>query len=207
MNNNTVITISREYGSGGRIIGKMVAEKLGIPFYDNEIITMSAEESGINAEYFKEAENMAKSSISLSISMLYPSTEVYGMPLNEKIFITQSRVIREVAEEGPCVIVGRCADYVLRSNPNAINVFVHSSMVNRIKRVREVYGDTAHENLESIIKKADKRRANYYAYFTDRKWGDARNYTLCLDSDKLGLENCADIIIEAIKKREEYNKA
>ena len=139
--------------------------------------------------------------------MLYPSTEVYGMPLNEKIFITQSRVIREVAEEGPCVIVGRCADYVLRSNPNAINVFVHSSMVNRIKRVREVYGDTAHENLESIIKKADKRRANYYAYFTDRKWGDARNYTLCLDSDKLGLENCADIIIEAIKKREEYNKA
>ena len=203
MNNNTVITISREYGSGGRIIGKMVAEKLGIPFYDNEIITMSAEESGINAEYFKEAENMAKSSISLSISMLYPSTEVYGMPLNEKIFITQSRVIREVAEEGPCVIVGRCADYVLRSNPNAINVFVHSSMVNRIKRVREVYG----ENLESIIKKADKRRANYYAYFTDRKWGDARNYTLCLDSDKLGLENCADIIIEAIKKREEYNKA
>ena len=207
MNNNTVITISREYGSGGRIIGKMVAEKLGIPFYDNEIITMSAEESGINAEYFKEAENMAKSSISLSISMLYPSTEVYGMPLNEKIFITQSRVIREVAEEGPCVIVGRCADYILRSNPNAINVFVHSSMVNRIKRVREVYGDTAHENLESIIKKADKRRANYYAYFTDRKWGDARNYTLCLDSDKLGLENCADIIIEAIKKREEYNKA
>ena len=207
MNNNTVITISREYGSGGRIIGKMVAEKLDIPFYDNEIITMSAEESGINAEYFKEAENMAKSSISLSISMLYPSTEVYGMPLNEKIFITQSRVIREVAEEGPCVIVGRCADYVLRSNPNAINVFVHSSMVNRIKRVREVYGDTAHENLESIIKKADKRRANYYAYFTDRKWGDARNYTLCLDSDKLGLENCADIIIEAIKKREEYNKA
>ena len=206
MKNNTIITISREYGSGGRIVGKQLAEKLGIPFYDNELITLAAERSGINEEYFKEAETMAKSSIILSLSMLSPATEVYGMPLNEKIFLTQSKVIREVAEEGPCVIVGRCADFVLQNNPNVINIFIHSSLPNRAKRVKEVYGDVSHDNVEAIIKKVDKRRANYYSYFTDRAWGRANNYSLVLNSDQIGLDNCVDLIIEYMNRRNEYNK-
>lgn len=206
MKNNTIITISREYGSGGRIIGQKVSEKLGIPFYDNELITLAAERSGINEEYFKEIDSMPKSSIILSLSVLSPSTEVYGMPLNEKIFLTQSKVIREVAEEGPCVIVGRCADYVLENNPNVVNVFIHSSMPNRVKRVKEVYGDKVHDNIESYIKKIDRRRASYYSFFTDKSWGKANNYSLVLNSDQIGIDNCVDIIIDYINKKEEHNK-
>lgn len=206
MKNNTIITISREYGSGGRIIGQKVSEKLGIPFYDNELITLAAERSGINEEYFKEVDTMPKSSIILSLSLLSPSTEVYGMPLNEKIFLTQSKVIREVAEEGPCVIVGRCADYVLENNPNVVNVFIHSSMPNRVKRVKEVYGDKVHDNIESYIKKIDRRRASYYSFFTDKSWGKANNYSLVLNSDQIGIDNCVDIIIDYINKKEEHNK-
>ncbi len=206
MKNNTIITISREYGSGGRIIGQKVSEKLGIPFYDNELITLAAERSGINEEYFKEVDTMPKSSIILSLSVLSPSTEVYGMPLNEKIFLTQSKVIREVAEEGPCVIVGRCADYVLENNPNVVNVFIHSSMPNRVKRVKEVYGDKVHDNIESYIKKIDRRRASYYSFFTDKSWGKANNYSLVLNSDQIGIDNCVDIIIDYINKKEEHNK-
>lgn len=206
MKNNTIITISREYGSGGRIIGQKVSEKLGIPFYDNELITLAAERSGINEEYFKEVDTMPKSSIILSLSVLSPSTEVYGMPLNEKIFLTQSKVIREVAEEGPCVIVGRCADYVLENNPNVVNVFIHSSMPNRVKRVKEVYGDKVHDNIESYIKKIDRRRASYYSFFTDKSWGKANNYSLVLNSNQIGIDNCVDIIIDYINKKEEHNK-
>lgn len=206
MKNNTIITISREYGSGGRIIGQKLSEKLGIPFYDNELITLAAERSGINEEYFKEVDSMPKSSIILSLSVLSPSTEVYGMPLNEKIFLTQSKVIREVAEEGPCVIVGRCADFVLENNPNVVNVFIHSSMTNRVKRVKEVYGDKAHDNVESYIKKIDRRRASYYSFFTDKSWGKANNYSLVLNSDQIGIDNCVDIIIDYINKKEEHNK-
>ncbi len=206
MKNNTIITISREYGSGGRIIGQKLSEKLGIPFYDNELITLAAERSGINEEYFKEVDSMPKSSIILSLSVLSPSTEVYGMPLNEKIFLTQSKVIHEVAEEGSCVIVGRCADFVLENNPNVVNVFIHSSMSNRIKRVKEVYGDKVHDNVESYIKKIDRRRASYYSFFTDKSWGKANNYSLVLNSDQIGIDNCVDMIIEYINKRDDYNK-
>ena len=206
MKNNTIITISREYGSGGRIIGQKLSEKLGIPFYDNELITLAAERSGINEEYFKEIDSMPKSSIILSLSVLSPSTEVYGMPLNEKIFLTQSKVIRELAEEGPCVIVGRCADFVLENNPNVVNVFIHSSMPNRVKRVKEVYGDKVHDNVESYIKKIDRRRASYYSFFTDKSWGKANNYSLVLNSDQIGIDNCVDIIVDYINKKNEYNK-
>lgn len=206
MKNNTIITISREYGSGGRIIGQKVSEKLGIPFYDNELINLAAERSGINEEYFKEVDTMPKSSIILTLSVLSPSTEVYGMPLNEKIFLAQSKVIREIAEEGPCVIVGRCADYVLENNPNVVNVFIHSPMPNRVKRVKEVYGDKVHDNIESYIKKIDRRRASYYSFFTDKSWGKANNYSLVLDSDQIGIDNCVDIIIDYINKKEEHNK-
>lgn len=206
MKNNTIITISREYGSGGRIIGQKVSEKLGIPFYDNELINLAAERSGINEEYFKEVDTMPKSSIILTLSVLSPSTEVYGMPLNEKIFLAQSKVIREIAEEGPCVIVGRCADYVLENNPNVVNVFIHSPMPNRVKRVKEVYGDKVHDNIESYIKKIDRRRASYYSFFTDKSWGKANNYSLVLNSDQIGIDNCVDIIIDYINKKEEHNK-
>ncbi len=206
MKNNTIITISREYGSGGRIIGQKVSEKLGIPFYDNELINLAAERSGINEEYFKEVDTMPKSSIILTLSVLSPSTEVYGMPLNEKIFLAQSKVIREIAEEGPCVIVGRCADYVLENNPNVVNVFIHSPMPNRVKRVKEVYGDKVHDNIESYIKKIDRRRASYYSFFTDKSWGKANNYSLVLNSDQIGIDNCVDIIIDYINKKDEHNK-
>lgn len=203
MSERTIITISRQYGSGGRKIGQLLAETMGIPFYDNEIITMAAKDSGIHETYFKEAETMARSSINLSLSILSPSTERYGMPLNEKIYMTQSKVITDLAEKGPCVIVGRCADYVLENNHAVVNIFIHSSMANRIKRATSEY-NLPKEGAETFIRKVDKSRANYYSYFTNKTWGRAENYHLVINSDFIGIDNSVKMIESFVKLREEY---
>ena len=145
-----IITISRQYGSGGRIIGKKLADELGIPFYDNELINLAAEKTGLSKECFKEAESVSTGNLLLSLTTLTPTVDSYGLPLNEKIFLVQSQVIKEVAEQGSCVIVGRSADYVLSENPNCINVFIHAELEDRVKRAVELYGLDA--------KKCRKRR-------------------------------------------------
>lgn len=181
---NRVITISREFGSGGRTIGKLVAQKLGIPCYDYEIISKIAEESGFSKEYI---ENEAEKT-----SYFRP----YGMMSNQDYMWTiQIETILELAKKGSCVIVGRCADYVLKDRADCLNVFIHSSFEKRAERIVKEYGETEVPT-EKRLKDKDKKRASYYQYYTDKKWGDYRNYHLALDSGELGIEKCVEIITD-----------
>lgn len=189
MMKNRIITISREFGSGGRTIGKMVAEKLGIPCYDAEIIQKMADETGFAPDYVKEAGEYSPGSF-LSAAF---SNRMFG-PTNEDILWQhQYRVIIELAEKGPCVIVGRCADYILEDKADCLKVFIHADLEFRAKRIVEVYGERA-ESPEERIKDKDKRRAAYHRFYTNMKWGYAQNYDLTLNSGVLGIDNCVDII-------------
>ncbi|QHQ60785.1 cytidylate kinase-like family protein [Anaerocolumna sedimenticola] len=193
-----VITISRQYGSGGREIGKKLADKLGIPFYDNELINLAAKESGFCASVFENAENKATNSLLYSIAMgmnAYGNQELgfTNLSLDDRIYLAQSDVIRKVAQKGPCVIVGRCADYVLKDTPGVINVFIWADIDFRIKRVMESDNLTEAKVIERI-QKIDKGRANYYNYHSSEKWGRAENYHLSLRSDFIGIDSCADCI-------------
>ena len=193
MNQNKIITISRQYGSGGRIVAKKLADALGMPFYDNELITMAAEKTGLSVECFKDAEKTSIGNLFFSLTSLTPSIDAVGLPLNEKIFLVQSQVIKEVAAEGPCVIVGRSANYVLQDNPNVINVFLQGDLEDRVKRAIDTYGQDA-EGAEALVVKTDKRRANYYNYFTGGKWGKAENYDLILNTSRMDLDKIVEVI-------------
>ena len=186
---NRVITISREFGSGGRTIGKKVAEKLGIPCYDSEIIQKITEETGYAPEYVTEAGEYASGSF---LSSAF-SNRTFG-PTNEDILWNhQYRVITELAEKGPCVIVGRCADYILRDKADCLKVFIHADMAFRAKRIVEVYGERE-QSPEERLRDKDKRRAAYHRFYTNMKWGHAQNYHLTLDSGVLGIDKCVEII-------------
>lgn len=193
MDKHKIITISRQYGSGGRIVGKLLAERLGIPFYDNEIISLAAEKTGLSKECFVNAEETSTGNLLLSLTTLTPSVESFGLPLNEKIFLVQSQVIKEVAEKGSCVIVGRSADYILSDTENCINVFLQADLKDRINRAVEQY-DLPEKNAEAAVIKTDKRRANYYNYFTGLKWGATGNYDLILNTSRMDLEKVVDVI-------------
>lgn len=188
-----VITISRQYGSGGREIGQKLADHYGVPFYDNELITRAAKESGFAEETFARAEDKATNSLLYSLAMginVYGNQDFgfSGLSLDDRIFLAQSDVIRKVAEEGPCVIVGRCADYVLKEQQNICNIFVHASLDYRLKRVVEQYGENEKKAGEVIIKN-DKSRANYYNYHVGEKWTNLNNYDLVIRSDFSGIDN------------------
>ena len=188
---NRVITISREFGSGGRTIGKMVAEKLGIPCYDAELIEKIAEQSGYSAEYIKQEVEYGSGGW---FSAMFADRSA-GLTNQDKMFSIQSRIIEELAEEGPCVIVGRCADFVLRDKADCLNVFIHASMEKRAERIVKEYGERT-ESPEKRLKEKDKRRAAYHRFYTDMKWGHAQNYHVCLDSGEFGIEKCAEIIAQ-----------
>ena len=200
MKNNTIITISRQYGSGGRLIGQKLAERLGIPFYDKELITLAAEESGFAEHLFEKNDRNITNSLLYSLSMYGNTMGLYDMPLNDKLFIAHSKTIQNVAEKGPCVIVGRCADYVLRNKPNVLNVFIHSDMESKIRRVVEDYGVES-DNVVELINKTDKRRANYYNYYTGMKWGRAENYHLALRTDCIGIDGAVETLIRFIESK------
>lgn len=187
-----VITIGREFGSGGRLIGKKVAEELGIPFYDREIISMTARRSGFAHDIIEKAENTRPQSIIYTLFMT--SQE---LPLADQVFITESKIILELAGEGPCVIVGRCADYTLRDSPKCLRTFICAPIEERVARARDTYGVDV-ENLESFVQKEDKRRASYYNYFTPYRWGAGRHYHMILSSS-LGLDLTARLIIQAAR--------
>ncbi|MGN0714770.1 MAG: AAA family ATPase [Anaerovoracaceae bacterium] len=198
-----LVTISREYGSGGRIIGKLVAEKLGVPFYDKEIIDLAVEESGFSREMIESAELKAKSSFAYSLA----STVSFGesvsggsLSVNEKLFLAQFDVIKKIGDSGEGVIVGRCADYVLRETPGVTNVFIYSEMEERIKRCVEVYGDDP-AKVKQTIATYDKARQNYYNYHTCQKWGDYRNYNLIINSYCISEEEAADLIVSYVQNR------
>lgn len=193
MNQHKIITISRQYGSGGRIVGKQLAEALGIPFYDNELITLAAEKTGLSVDCFKDAEKTSAGNLFFSLTSLTPAMDSYGLPLSEKIFLVQSQVIKEVAEQGPCVIVGRSANYVLSDNPNCINIFLQADLPDRVQRAVSAYGQDA-EGAEAMVLKTDKRRANYYNYFTGQKWGKAENYDLILNTSRMSLDHVVEVL-------------
>ena len=185
-----VITIAREYGSGGRLIGEEVAKRLNIPFYDKELILLAAKKSGLSEDYVRRTEQMKSASFLYS---LYMTSQV--LPMSDQIFLVQSQIIKELAESGPCIIVGRCADYVLRNMTGCMNVFIHAPLEERVQRAEKVYGDEA-SNMEDFVRKQDKKRASYYNYFAQNKWGNAHNYHLAVNST-LGIEKSAQLICDA----------
>lgn len=198
MNKNYVITISRQFGSGGRAIGQKLADKLGIPFYDKELISLAAKESGTSPEVFQDIDETATNSLLYSISMgMYSfgnGTLAMGdLPVNDKLYLLQHQIIKDLSEKGPCVIVGRCADYVLKDNPHCINVYIYADMDYRKKRAVVVH-NVEERKAEHIINKTDKTRANYYSFYTGQKWGMPQNYDLCVNSAKLSDDEVVELI-------------
>ena len=184
-----IVTISREFGSGGRTIGKAVARKLGIPCYDAELITEMAKQSGFAEDYVREAGEYAPGGL---LNSMFTSRA--GGPTNEDIlWQIQCNMVAQLAKKGPCVIVGRCGDYILRDRPDVLKVFVHADMAFRAKRIVEVYGQRE-ESPEQRLKDKDKRRSTYYRFYTGRKWGQLDTYDLMLNSGVLGIEKCTELI-------------
>lgn len=198
-----IITISRQYGSGGREIGEKLANKLGIPFYDREVITRAAKESGFSETVFENVEKKATSSLLYSIAMgmgAYGSHDIgfTHLSLDDQVYLAQSNVIRKMAQEGPCVIVGRCADYILRDYKDVIHVYIWADLAFRKERAVTRY-NLQEEKAEENIIKIDKRRANYYNYHANDKWGRAENYHLSIRSDYVGIEKSVELIADYIK--------
>ena len=208
MANNTIITIARQYGSGGHDIGKKLAEELKIPFYDKELLERAAKDSGFCQEIFENYDEKPTNSFLYSLvmdtySMGYSTAAFAEMPLNHKIFLAQFNAIKDIAKEGPCVIVGRCADYALADFPNVVNVYLYADLQSRIARIARRH-DLTDAKAKDLIQKTDKSRASYYNYYTNKKWGEATGYDLCLNTASLGIDGTIHMIREfaAYKERE-----
>lgn len=198
-----VITIGRQYGSGGRQIGQEIAKYFGIKCYDKELLEHAANDSGICKELFEHQDEKPTNSFLYSLvmdtySFGYSSNAFTDMPMNHKIFLAQFDAIKKLAGQGPCVMVGRCADYALADMKNCFSVFIHADLDWRIQRIAQKHEKRSNEAKDMIVK-TDKSRASYYNYYTNKKWGEAAGYNLCIDSSKFGIENSTKAIIEAIK--------
>lgn len=200
MKENTIITISRQYGSGGREIGKKLAQQFGIAYYDKDIITAAAKKSGFSEELFEQLDKRATNSFLYSLSM-FGSTGLNGMTLTDQLFLIQCGIIKEKVAEGSCVIVGRCADHVLREQPNLFNFFICGDIGQRVDRVAQEY--ELKGKAEDAVAKMDKQRATYYNYYTGKQWGAAQNYHLCVDSTAIGIDNTADLLRRYIEQAQE----
>lgn len=188
---NRIITISREFGSGGRTIGKKTAEKLGIPCYDRELIEKVALETGFDEQYIKDAGEYAPSGFFGSTF----TNHAFGPSNEDYLWEIQYKIISDLAQKGPCVIVGRCADYILQDRADCLKVFIHASMDFRAERIVKEYGERT-EAPEQRLRDKDKRRAAYHRFYTNMKWGDAKNYHICLNSGVLGIDRCVEILTE-----------
>ena len=186
-----VITIGREYGSGGRLIAKQLSEEMGITFYDKQLITDVAKKTGFSEHFIRNAEHQRPTNSFLYD--LYTSVQTPSIP--DQVFIAQAKVIKEAAARESCVIVGRCADYILRDQPNCLKVFVNAPLDQRVRRAREEYG-VQENNLESFVLRQDKARASYYNYFATGRWGQSREYDLCINS-RIGIDACVAVIRSA----------
>ena len=199
MKNPLIITIGREYGSGGRQIGKALAERLGISFYDKKIITLAAEKSGLSHEFIENNEQRVRSGLmhTLTPSAVYHNGFLSGqyLPLSESIFISQAQVIRDIAAKESAVIVGRCADYILADRENTINVFIHAPLETRIKRIMELHNLDEAAAMKEITT-SDKERGNHYFRYTDLKWGKAQNYDVCINSALMGIEKTVEMLAD-----------
>ena len=207
--NNYVISISREFGSGGRMICKKLAARLGIPCYDRTLIQKTAEKSGLSPEFIARAEERARSRLHLPLSSMGPGVSTYtqqGVPVSLQAFFAQSEVIRELADEGPCVIVGRCSDYVLGERPECLKVFIHGDLPDRVTRCAEEYHISA-PNMTDRVKEIDRGRANYYNYYTGFNWGEMRRYDLTINSSVTGIEGAVELIAALVRLRGEQGQS
>lgn len=184
-----IITIAREYGSGGRLIGQEVAKALNLVYYDNEVIDMAALELGIDINTIRKAAEQKSSGFMYTLS-----TTRFDLPLNDQVYTAQSRIIRHLANHDSCIIVNGCADYILEDYDEVIKVFIHAPIDSRVKRVKELYGEK-HEDYEKYIKRRDKKRANYYDYYTSNKWGQLKNFDITINSD-IGIEEVTRILVD-----------
>jgi len=205
MSKKIIITIARQYGSGGREIGEKVAKILGIPLYDRELIAGAAAKGNLNEEIIKKADESAANSLLYTLAMgsnVLGTTMHFGykMPLNDKLFILQSEVIKEYAATGSCVVIGRCADYVLRDEPNILRLFIYGDIEHRQARVLERHNELKSSQVIDVINKTDKRRSSYYNFYTGNKWGKYDNYDMAINSSTLGIDGTAELIAEFAKK-------
>lgn len=193
-----VITIGREFGSGGKEIGEKLAKKLGVPFYDKELISLAAKESGMSREIFEAVDEQATNSLLYSLvvgsySLGNHVSTISEMSLNDKLFLIQSNIIKKLAAEGPCIIVGRCADYVLKDKIKHFSAFIYGDMPQKLERIEKLYQLTE-KKADEIITKSDKKRKSYYNYYTGLKWGRTENYDICLNSSTLGVDGCVELL-------------
>lgn len=205
MSKKIIITIARQYGSGGREIGEQVAKMLGIPLYDKEIITDAAAMGSLNEEVIKRADESAANSLLYTLAMgsnVLGTTMHFGykMPLNDKLFLLQSEIIREYAKAGSCVIIGRCSDYVLRDEKNLLRLFIYGDLDHRKERVATRHPEFKSSQIIDAINKTDKRRSTYYNFYTGNKWGKSDNYDITINSSTFGIEGTANIIVACVKK-------
>ena len=188
-----IITIAREYGSGGRLIAQKVAQKVGLVYYDNEVIDLAAREMGMDA--------IRKVAEQKSSSFMYTmSSSAFSLPLNDQVFVMQSKIIRHLANHDSCIIVNGCADYILEDYDDVLSIFIHAPLESRIRRVKEDYQEV-HDDYKKYVTKRDKGRSNYYNYYTTKKWGHLKNFDLTINSD-LGIDEVATIIADLFLKGE-----
>ena len=205
MSKKIIITIARQFGSGGREIGERVAELLGFPIYDKQLITDAAAKGSLNEDVIKTAEESAANSLLYTLAMgsnVLGTTMHFGykMPLNDRLFILQSEAIKEYASAGSCVIIGRCADYVLRDEENLLRLFIYGDLDHRQERVAQRHPEIKSSQVIDVINKTDKRRATYYNFYTGNKWGKYDNYDIAINSSTLGIEGTAQVIAASARK-------
>lgn len=191
-----IITISREFGSGGRFIGEEVAKKLGIAYYDKNIINQIAEESGLSPDYIQESAELSPKKGILAYALA--GRDITGKSVEDMVYEAQRKVILELAEKEPCVIIGRNADFILKERDDVLNVFIHGNMPEKMKRICQLY-NVSEQDAVKMMTDTDKRRMTNYNFYTDQRWGKASNYTLCLNSSQLGYNKCEEIIMECVK--------
>lgn len=201
MGRNMIYTISRQHGSGGREVGRQLAERLGVKVYDQELLNEAAKNSGYSKELFEYNDEKATNSFLYALYM--GSRYTQELPLNHRLFMAQFETIQKLAQEGPCVFVGRCADYALKDFENTVNAFVFADLEYRQKRVRDVYG-VERKLVKSAISRVDKQRANYYNFYTDKDWSKADSYEICLDTSAVGIEGVVDILLAFGERKAEY---
>jgi len=199
----TIITIGRQAGSGGREIGEKLAEHFGIPYFDKELLTRAAKESGYCEEMIRLHDEKPTNSFLYNLvmdtySFGYNTSTFVDMPISHKIFLAQFDTVKKIASEGPCVIVGRCADYALSGQDNVIRLFIYADEEERVARVMKTYGLSKNESKDRILK-TDKQRQSYYNYYSSKKWGKAESYDLCINSSLLGIEGTVKLIVQAIE--------
>ncbi len=198
-----IITVSRQFGSGGHTIAKAVAERLGLPFYDDKLITEVARESGLSEDFIKQNEEYASHSNSFLYQLAMSTVGNLGYPsVYQRLYEAQTDVIEQKAEKESCVIVGRCADYILRNREDCLHVFIHADDQHRAAHILATYGETDRP-IAQRIKDKDSRRRNYYRFHTDREWGICANYHMALDSGLLGSDLCIDLIVKAFEESDE----